>query len=189
MTDIVTSMDLHDLYDPRTNRQRRLYATNRQWSICWSLGVVYFALGSLKSQSLIIILYIDIRSRDEAFTMHSTSDFTIRRCPPFHECPIIRTTICVIRCAWSLFRPIHVPLNRLMVGLSERRVTDRKDFLRFRRLFLLTHRDHGLMAERRRRGGEEEREMENAETRAKFHWGSEMSHDDELRFMRAPLRE
>lgn len=45
------------------------------------------------------------------------------------------------------------------------------------------------MAERRRRGGEEEREMENEETRAKFHWGSEMSHDDELRFMRAPLRE
>lgn len=82
-----------------------------------------------------------------------------------------------------------MPLNRLVVGRSERRVTDRKDFLRFRRLFLLTHRDHGLMAERRRRGGEEEREMENEETRAKFHWGSEMSHDDELRFMRAPLRE
>ena len=62
--------------------------------------------------------------------------------PPFHECPS-RTSHDYASyggCVVVSFRPIHVPLNRAAVARSvSRAVTDRKDFLRFRRLFLLTH--------------------------------------------------
>ena len=97
----------------------------------------------------------------------------------------MRHTWCV-----AAFPPDPRAINRRPVGAW--RVTDRKEFLHVSSTFLADpsrSRFNGRVRKKKEEKGEEqrerEREREREETRGKFHWGGEMSHDDASRFMRA----
>ena len=80
-------------------------------------------------------------------------------------------------------------INRRPVGVW--RVTDRKEFLHVSSTFLADpsrSRFNGRVRKKKEGKGkqrERKREREREETRGKFHWGGEMSHDNASRFMRA----